>query len=607
MNFKKIIPSLASACLFFSIQASGAKPFPEIVGADAYALFHLESVPSIQGKWDDNSIVSWFEGEPFQQILSALKIDSKSEASEDPDFKMILQDEFGITEEELLEFFPGQLAFAVYGMGSVFEGSVSGGGTQQDFAMMAEFSGTKERLDELMQIQFDRNGRSQAELNGLIEHEMIEELFMGETLHFDKRFDGENSVIEDGYALVDGIVLLATPESRLRLMVEAIKEGPSKSFASTTVFRRSTEMDQEACDVSVYLNFSSFFPNLIDRIFDKNAEATLAMAGTTVASLRTVLALDVIDGFFLHSSLQDDGLSFAGGLVYEKKKGLLKLLSYGSGELPEALYVPTGVSYTSVSLFDLSLMLSELETMLSELSPSMVGLLDMQLSSIQANTGADIRASLLENFGAELVSIGSLGGLSDSGAASSIVGSQEELYVFGIKDAESLSLTIEAMKDMYPGARDMIRVREHAGHTIYTFEAPTDPLMQLGESQNFSYVVTRSKLFMNKGGIGLLQEVLNRMEVEEAGLWQGATAVDLFSRIERSNPVARSFVDLGKIAEMFSEADDMTGFLQNLGVEIETLHELGQSAGAFKLISEMNEVSDGFFFRSLIVESEASQ
>ena len=49
-------------------------------------------------------------------------------------------------------------------------------------AILAEFAGSAERLDELMQIQFERNAKAQKETNPLIEHVWIEETFMGETL-----------------------------------------------------------------------------------------------------------------------------------------------------------------------------------------------------------------------------------------------------------------------------------------------------------------------------------------------------------------------------------------------------------------------------------------
>ena len=134
-------------------------------------------------------------------------------------FTEVLKDEFGLSYDELFELFPGQASVALYNLSE----QVLNEEDSQEIVLLAEFSGDAERLNELMQVQFIRNAEAQQALNPLVEHEMVEEYFMGETLYFDETFDGETTYVEDGYALVDGIMILAAPESRLRETVEWIK------------------------------------------------------------------------------------------------------------------------------------------------------------------------------------------------------------------------------------------------------------------------------------------------------------------------------------------------------------------------------------------------
>ena len=65
---------------------------------------------------------------------------------------------------------------------------------------------------------------------------MVTEVFMGETLYFKERFDGEETVVEDGYGSRDGIFVLAAPEERLRMAVESIKEGLNQPLSDAEYY-----------------------------------------------------------------------------------------------------------------------------------------------------------------------------------------------------------------------------------------------------------------------------------------------------------------------------------------------------------------------------------
>src|SRR5690606_30895349 len=127
-------------------------------------------------------------------------------------FTEVMQNEFGLTYDELFALFPGEAVFAIYNMVELLMGKTE----LPEGVLLGAYAGDEAKLHELMNIQFKRNAKAQAEKNPLVEHTMIQETFMGETLHFDETYDGEKTYIEDGYALVDGIFILGRPEARLR-------------------------------------------------------------------------------------------------------------------------------------------------------------------------------------------------------------------------------------------------------------------------------------------------------------------------------------------------------------------------------------------------------
>lgn len=600
LSMNKIL--LSFVCAAFAGSVSASVPFQEIIGDDVDFFVTVRDFSEMREQWATHPIVELFEDESLTAFFEGIQELENQDApvSDEPSgFTEVMKEAFGLSYDELFELFPGQASLAMYQISD----QMLKQSERDEIVLMIEFSGDAERLDELMQIQFERNSNAQKKVNPLVEHEMIEESFMGETLYFDETFNGEITYIEDGYALVNGIFVLAAPESRLREVVESIKEGTSAPIADSDVYRRSRE-EAGRGDVEVYLNLENLMPPLNDAFLQLPMVNNLAMFGVTPQSLNSALSLESLQALYLGFDLIDVGLISHYGLIYREKLGILSLLSYAEGDLPEARYVPEGVLSSSISLFDFSAMLSQFEELLTLASPTLMPMIDMQLHTMKANSGVDLRASILENLGGQTVSLSML---NDTGVGSDGFSEPQQLFVLDIKDAQAFTQAIETFKDMTPGARAMIQEQAYEGETIYTIQGPADSNQPDAEAVAFSYVITRSNLIVNVGRVGLLHEVLSRMSDGGEGLWQNPNTEVIFERIERPNPVARSFVNAEQMVEPFLkslvEAAEMGGFSEHLNADnVPTSLDT-----AYRLISEMNEAPDGLFGRTLIIKSEENQ
>jgi hypothetical protein len=574
-----------------------AVPFAELIDEDVHFFATVRSFSETRAQWEGHPIAELFEDEGLQGFFEAVASRSEAEAKE-PGFEEVLLEEFGLTYEGLFELFPGQASLSVYNLAEM----VLKRANRPEMVLMAEFSGDKDRMNELMQIQFERNAEAQKKVNPLVEHEMIEESFMGETLYFDETFNGTESYIEDGYALVDGIFILATPESRLRSAVEAIKEGSDTSITKTDVYLRSREASGRG-DLSLYLNLVEVMPPLNAALIEQSMKSGLAMFGVTGQSLENALALESMQALFGDFDLIEAGLSSHWGFIYREKGGFLSLLTYAEGALPEANYVPEGVLSSTISLYDFGAMLANLEKILTMASPSLPMLLDIQMQTMQSNTGIDLRAAILENMGGELVSLSVL----KEADRSATVQQPEQLFVIGVKDAESLSQAIETLKDLAPGARALIETQDYEGYTIHTIKAQANAQTPDAPVNDFSYVITRSHLIVNIGRLGLLHEVLSRMDHTGEGFWQLPETELLFEGIARPNAVTRSYVDLEQMVKPILQSIIQAASFGGLGKNVDPDKLPTYLDAPFHLISEVNEEPDGLFSRTLILKSEGSQ
>jgi len=328
------------------------------------------------------------------------------------------------------------------------------------------------------------------------------------------------------------------------------------------------------------------------------------MFGVTTSSLASALALDAWQAAFIDLDLVDTGIASYSGLLYAEKSGLLSLLTYADGVLPEPTYVPNGILSGSVSLFDFGAMLAQFEKVLTTASPNLPGLLDVQMQNLRTNTGVDFRTSILQNMGGNLVTLAVLKEVSQMDAA---INQIDQLYALEVKDAQALSQALEALKDLAPGSREAIVASDYQGQTIYTIQGPTDPTAIDGQTHDVSYVITRTHLIVNIGSIGLLQQVLTRMDASSSGFWQQLETERLFEEIARPNAVTRSYVDLEQMVKPILTSLLHAAQMGGVGQKIDRALIPENLDTPLRMISELNEAPDGFFTRALILKAEVTQ
>lgn len=587
LNPKTILTALLAT--FVSATAT-AVPFQQIADEDVELLFTIRSLSELREQWLEHPMAEIFKDESLKELF---ELQGNSEEAIIKPFLEEIEDTFGLSEDEFFELFSGQVGLAIYNISDqILENE-----RPVEFFVMAEFSGDTERLRELMQIQFERNAEMHREENPLAEHTWVEETFMGETLHFDETFDGEETHIEDGYALVDDILVLATPEARLRQAVEMIKDGAEAPLSGSEPYRRAREHSGRG-DVALYINLLELMPHLNASLDELPIDSNLALLGVTPQSLKSALSLEAMEGLFWDIDLIKDGILSYGGILYSEKSGILSLFEYVEGELPEAHYVPDNVLNAFVARFDISEMYQSLKEFLSTASPQMLSMIDIQMQIVQTNTGVNLHTSLLENFGTKIVGFAVL-------EEDTVEWTQpQQLVVFDLRDAEAFSQALNALIDSAPFVRPMMEESKFEGETIYSIVTPGQPSTSEGA---IHYTVTRSKFILSMGHVSLLHIVLSNMKNDDDGFWQDPDVLALFERIEQPNAVAQNYYDMEQLIDfVFKFLSGMNRF----GGAAEQLPptEVPKSLkGGYRFISETNENPDGLFWRVLIVNDESEE
>lgn len=571
-----------------------AAPFDSLIEEDVDIFLSMRSLAETREAWSSHPFAEIAEDPELVAFFAPLMEEASD--SEEESFAEYMENELGLTVEEFFELFPGQMAVAMFKLPEM----VMEEEDRPSVGVMAEFSGDVERIKEVMKKLHEKDLEVRKENNPDFENKLIEETFMGETLYLDEIFDGEETYIENGFALVDGIFLFADPESCLRSMVETIKDGPDSPLAENESYMRSRERGGRG-DLSFYLNLEEIMPPLNKAMLEASMEGGAAMFGLSAKSLDAALALESMQALFLDVDLIEEGLSSHSGIVYREKAGLMSLLTYQDGPLPEARYIPNSIFSTSITTFDLGAMVAQLEQLLGAASPTLPPLIEMQMQNVRTQTGVDMRESLLQNFGGGLVTLATLPPPARDGSAFM---ETEQVFLLELRNPEALSSAIEALIDMAPGARELIEVQEFAGETIHTIRAVDDSSMPEASGENVSYVITRTHFILNIGSIGLLHEVLSRLESGDDGFWQSSEVERLFDDMAMDGAVSRSYVDLEQMAvpmlQTFAEMMALSGADFDPDMISDGLRI------PFHAITEGNQEEDGLFNRSFVIKKENS-
>lgn len=589
MRYPWITFTVAAAAAASSLQA---KPFDRIIDAGSDVTLMVENVTELHEALESHPFRDFLEAEGSAHLFEIFL--SGADEDEASSFLKVAEERFGLDAEELLALFPGQISLSLDSIIEMFEGELE----RPDVLIMAEFSGDASRMNELMQIQFEHNAAEQKKANPLVEHQMIERSFLGETLYLDETFDGEQTYIEDGYALVDGIFILASPVARLESTVEAIKSGNEAALARDSHYLRSQEMSADA-SIQVYCNLRSLLAPLEAILANVQNAGGLAYLGVSPDRIWTALGLEYWDALWLSVELIDDGARVSSGLQYTEKQGLLQLMAYTSEALPEAPYVPESAMMSSLSCFSISEMFVAFERFVNQLSPNLGQMLNLQLLNLQSRTGVDFRSGFLNNFGTSIVSY-MVSPVPQSNELS--VPQASTIYVFDVPNTQLMGQVIDGLLSMSPPLKSMMTEEAFAGETIHSYRIPNNPNM--AELQTaFSYVLTRSQWIVCSGPVAELRSLLSRRsEPETGGFWQRDDIVEAMDRLNVAEPVGQLAYDLSVAGDYLIQS--LLYFRQHLPQPkngMPAVHQVELFEAPFLLVSQTDEADDGIFSHSLIL------
>ncbi len=490
----------------------------EALPADSLGYFKINGLRRIVEETKEHPVVELWKDRDVQRFFRPLL-----EEAEEGEILNEFTEELDVTSEELLEYFPGQLVVAL--PSELPEEDGEGEEPPVEMLYLTEYGGSLGTLRDMIEssARFD----SEAEGN---QHRILEEKYLEARLFLEEVTEGDQVRFARGYALLDGIVVLASRIELLKETVARLSVGSSEdSLTESGSYRRFKDRVGDS-DLEAYFNLEGLMKEIREQVLKEERNAQPSFFGVSAQKVLDILALDVLEGIFLSINLDADETTIDAGLLYSEKRGLIRLLAYREGKLTRPEFVPEDALTAGVSLFSLREFWVSLEELVFKASPMLAGLYHGALEQMNANLGVDLRSNLIDNIGDEIVAYSGIGkgrvAEKDSGLEN-----LSSVVAVAIRDRKGFEIALEALKSTFGGGAELFDEREYLDNIIYTQKARWGGGDGDSDAPEFAYALTDRYLLIGIGSTTLLEEALVRLRDPGKSIWQNRDLAEAMRRL----------------------------------------------------------------------------
>jgi len=487
----------------------------DVVPAGAPVVAYIADVPGTMDQWAASPLAELWNDPQVRRFFAPLRgeidIDRWNE---------VVREETGFSMNEIKEMFTGDLVVFIDDLEVVLEE----GEEDLDFSMtvLAAVGENAEKAEKLIleqeaKVAADEDADDDGE--GDSSYEIRE--FRGIDLHIESEFSSDEIIDEVGWAIVDGVLAVASPVDSLERAVAGILDGGvDDSLRSGTNFATTTKHIRSA-DSWFFMDVDPWLPLLRAAMTEGLAAAQEAGNPFPVdqTTLMDALGIEAMQALFASFDFDGRIMDMNFGATYTENSGLMKLIAYGPGEAPRLTYIPLDSDSFTTATFNFQSSWSAMVDIMNGINPALMGMAAMQLQSMAQNAGAqlDLRRDLLDNLTGEMASIQNLEGvIGDTFAELKL--EQDQVVALGIHQHEALENVIETIKGMVGQGSEFFTKRDFEGHTIFTLDIPQAEGKRPGNE--IAYVITDGHLLISMGTPATLEKVLLKLGDTKNSVWK---------------------------------------------------------------------------------------
>ncbi len=494
-------------------------------------VYLVEDAPTLLANWEKTSLARAWNDPAIMKFLAPLRQEMEIDTWDET-----CQEETGFTLKEFLDLFRGQVAIAITDLSgfankdeepgppiTIMPGEekkiewtelkkIEDDGPASGGVLLAEIGENREAVEKLIAKGLEPMQKT-AEPG--VEYRELTEEFQGETLHIQQKTRGAEAVDAHAcWAFVQDLFMFGLSREDLQKAIAAFKKGGADASLASSVHFQKVRARTPGSDLLVYVDLEAALP-FAQQEAEEIPENPM---GITKEGVIKALGLDVLQAAYLSARLGDDATELQAGILYREPKGLVKLLAAPmAGTPPRAGFIPPDATHFGACTFSLKTFWETLEGILNDLSPQLLGLIQMQLQQVAAQTGVDIKKDLLDNLGGEIVTA-TVPRPTEPGKAPAPE-DEDTLVVLSVANRQALETALEALKTALAPGGEMFEKRDYLGTTLHSFKLPL-PVPEGQPEKQLTYALMDRYLVVCVGSSGPIEGVLAALAKPGASVWE---------------------------------------------------------------------------------------
>ncbi len=459
---KRLLPLLLFSQLVFA-STEDSTPLLRVLPQDTAAAVIIGNAEALPARWKESLPGKMLADAAMADFLAPTKGDD-SEAPWDEAMKSIT----GHTLAENLDLFSGPVVISL---------ATPTAGAEKEYLNDGNFPlalvGSVAKNPDAF-VAYTAKDLANTERTSETDYEEKTEDFLGVTLHLRWRTEDDGTTEEaEGWAIVDGIAVVAWPQERLRSIVRNLK-APTGDAELPKGLSAMAKRSGAAADLTLFVDHSKLAGQWRIMALETMADAFESNpVGLTIDTLFKALAPETIGtvGLSLFLDPSDTKMDFY--IERTAAGGLPSVLGYGTGNLPTPPFVDATTMHVGTALFDIGATFDNCLALVRTAAPGIAPMLDMQLANMKTTLGVDLRADLIGGLDNRLIFLEDL--RADAGTSSKTPGLElqsEVLYAFGLRNEQGVATALNALRTFLGQGLAAFEERELLGVKIHTYKMP---------------------------------------------------------------------------------------------------------------------------------------
>ncbi len=436
------VAAVALSCLVAcaDISAAADRRIEELLPANTVAFVHIRDAKATAERIKKTPYYAMYQEDPVKKFLEKPMKKLREELKE-------VEAEIGVNLEEIYGFVSGEAAVAL---------------------VKTPFPEKDKDIGLLLAADIGANGKALeariADVLGKVPagtFEKLREEAHG-TAYTMLKFKEDKGPPELAYCVTGQMFIATLGGKTMANFLGSLKAPPAESLAASKPFKEAEEQIGEAHDFMAFANLKRLIEDL------KEMAGPPEDGRPSADKILKALGFDAIQWAAMGATVGEKALTSAGYLKAPgEKRGILKLLSPGGGDLRLPGDLPEDAGITCAFQFRASEFLDELRDMLNAIDPQIAAQMDALLGMFQMQAQIDIKKDLLAH-------VGNSHYFYQTYPKPYQFGKENHVFSLGLKDKEAFRTAVGKMLAASGGA---FEEKEYLGHK---YTAVKMPQAQLG-------------------------------------------------------------------------------------------------------------------------------